>query len=305
MNRFTRRIKENLLPFIIFIVIVVLCSGAWYFYHPSSPYHKRYHFVVSFQKVGTLSPGNAVNVRGIKRGQITKVELTDDAVYVTAEVFATTHIPVNSEYRLINSGLMGEREMCVLTGDSPQLIADGDTLVGFYDEGMTGVGQKLSAILDGAIEIRDSLSTFMDSLSKGSSGKKIDNVSDKAHWLARNTKSNVGDWKNDVRNLLDQCDKSLNSAQAALGRVSATAGDKINDVDELLDRTQELLTKVQELKEQSTIVVNKLGQNDNSAGLLLQKETAFTRELDNVLTDVDSLLKEIIKSGLKINIDIF
>ena len=198
MNRFTRLLKENLLPFVVFVVIVVLCCGAWFFFHPASPYHDRYVFVVSFQKVGTLSPGNAVCIRGIKCGQITKVELTDDAVYVTAEVLATSKIPVNSEFRLINSGLMGEREMNVLSGDSPRLVSNGDTLFGVFDEGMTGVGKKLTAIMDGAGEIRDTLVALMDSISEGAAGKKIDRVSHKADRLVKQTKGNVREWKSEV-----------------------------------------------------------------------------------------------------------
>ena len=79
MNRFVRLIKENVVPFIVFMVIAVSCCGAWFFFHPSSPYHDRYSFVVSFQAVGTLSPGNLVAIQGIPCGEITKVELTDDA----------------------------------------------------------------------------------------------------------------------------------------------------------------------------------------------------------------------------------
>ncbi len=305
MNRFTRLIKENLLPFVVFVVIVVLCCGAWYFFHPSSPYHDRYAFVVSFQKVGTLSPGNAVSVRGIKCGQITKVELTDDAVYVTVEVLATAQIPVNSEFRLINSGLMGEREMNVLSGDSPQLVSNGDTLFGLFDEGMTGVGQKLSAIMESVNEIRDSARTFLDTLAEGSPGKRLDRVSNKADRLMKLTRNNASEWKGNVQSLLEKCYRSVESAKQALENASSKAGSKIDKVDNLLDRAQTLLSKVNELKSQSVLVMEKLAKVDNSAGLLLQREAPFNKELDKLLSDVDSLLNDIKKKGLDINIDIF
>ena len=305
MNRFTRLLKENLLPFVVFVVIVVLCCGAWFFFHPASPYHDRYVFVVSFQKVGTLSPGNAVCIRGIKCGQITKVELTDDAVYVTAEVLATSKIPVNSEFRLINSGLMGEREMNVLSGDSPRLVSNGDTLFGVFDEGMTGVGKKLTAIMDGAGEIRDTLVALMDSISEGAAGKKIDRVSHKADRLVKLTKGNVREWKSEVQSLLDKCDRSLESAQAALDGVSSRAGSKLAEVDNLMDRTRKLLSRVDVLKSQSEKIMAKLAKGDNSAGLLLQKDSPINRELDKLLQDVDSLLNDVKKNGLDINIDIF
>ena len=195
MNRFVRLIKENVVPFIVFMVIAVSCCGAWFFFHPSSPYHDRYSFVVSFQAVGTLSPGNLVAIQGIPCGEITKVELTDDAVYVTARVLATTVIPVNSDFRLINSGLMGEREMCILSGDSSRLVADGDTLVGFYDAGTSGIGKKISTIISDVSEIKDTLKAVVDSLSVGATGKSVDRVFRKGRVVTQSVKGNFISWK--------------------------------------------------------------------------------------------------------------
>lgn len=305
MNRFTRLIKENLLPFVVFVILAGACCCAWYFYHPASPYHARYRFVVSYDAVGTLSPGNRVEVRGISCGKIIKVELTEEAVYVTVEVLANTVIPKNSAFRLINSGLMGEREMCILTGDSPERVADGDTLFGHFDEGMSGVSRKISSVLDDLGEIRDTVRAFLDTLSDGSAAMRFNRVSTKADRLVKFTKSNMSEWKGEVDALLEKCDNSLLQAKSALEGVSSRAGAKLNDVDVLLDRAQKLLSKVVELKDQSTDIMNKLAQGDNSAGLLLDKNAQFNKELDKLLKDVDSLLKDVIKGGLVINIDIF
>lgn len=305
MNRFTRLVKENLVPFIIFLILLSSCCGAWFFLHPSSPYHERTRFVVSYDAVGTLSPGNRVEVRGISRGQILKVELTDDAVYVTAEVLATTKIPRNSEFRLINSGLMGEREMCVLTGDSPDLVQDGDTLVGKYDEGMSGVGKKLVVIMNDAKEIKDSIRAVVDSIEKGESGKQLQRVTKKVKQVVQLTKVNVRSWKTDVDALLDECDRSLGNAKQALDVIADRGATKIHEIDSLMDRTQQLLKKVIELKGQTEGIVKKLTEKDNTASLFLAPDSDFNRELDRLVLDVDSLLQDIKKNGLDINIDIF
>ena len=305
MNRFTRLVKENLVPFIIFLILLSSCCGAWFFLHPSSPYHERTRFVVSYDAVGTLSTGNRVEVRGISRGQILKVELTDDAVYVTAEVLATTKIPRNSEFRLINSGLMGEREMCVLTGDSPDLVRDGDTLVGKYDEGMSGVGKKLVVIMGDMKEIKDSVRAVVDSIEKGESGKQLQRVTKKVKQVVQLTKVNVRSWKTDVDALLDECNRSLGNAKQALDVIADRGATKIHEIDSLMDRTQQLLKKVIELKGQTEGIVKKLTEKDNTASLFLAPDSDFNRELDRLVLDVDSLLQDIKKNGLDINIDIF
>ena len=305
MNRFTRRIKENLFPFIVFVIIVTSCCAAWFFLHPSSPYHKRISFVVSFDSVGTLSPGNRVEVRGIPRGQITKVELTDDAVYVSVEVLAETRIPRNSEFRLITAGLMGEREMCILTGDSDQLVQEGDTLIGRFDEGMAGFGKKIGAIMEDLGELKDSVRTVMDSLSDGQAGAQLDRVSKKAKHVVRKTKVNVNSWKSQVDSLLNECDQSLSKAQAALETIAQTGAARVHDLGSLVDRTRKLLETVKASKEQLSSIMGKLTEGNNSAGLVIDQSSPFNKGMDKLLQDVDALLEDIKKSGLDINVDIF
>jgi len=224
---------------------------------------------------------------------------------VTAEVLATTKIPRNSEFRLINSGLMGEREMCVLTGDSPDLVRDGDTLVGKYDEGMSGVGKKLVVIMGDMKEIKDSVRAVVDSIEKGESGKQLQRVTKKVKQVVQLTKVNVRSWKTDVDALLDECDRSLGNAKQALDVIADRGATKIHEIDSLMDRTQQLLKKVIELKGQTEGIVKKLTEKDNTASLFLAPDSDFNRELDRLVLDVDSLLQDIKKNGLDINIDIF
>ena len=305
MNRFVRLIKENVIPFIVFVVIMVSCCGAWFFFHPSSPYHDRYTFVVAFEAVGTLSPGNLVAVQGIPCGHITKVELTDDAVFVTARVLATTVIPTNSEFRLINSGLMGEREMCILTGNGTQRVSEGDTLWGYYDAGMTGIGKKISTIISNVGEIRDTLKAFTDSLSVGESGKRFDRVFFKGQRMVKMAKTDVKSWKASVSGTLGVMDESLEEAKEALNKVSHKGGESLGKVDGFLKRINVLLGNVKRMKNESEVVVRKLLKEDNTAGLLVDGESVFNRELDRLVDDTDKLLTDIKNSGLKINIDIF
>ena len=305
MNKFSRLIKENLLPFVVFVILVASCSAAWFFFHPASPYHERFSFVVSFDAVGTLSPGNLVKVRGIKRGEITKVELTDEAVYVTVRVLAETKVPRNSEFRLITAGLMGEREICILTGDSQELVHEGDTLIGRFDQGMAGFGKKVGAILADLGELRDSARSVMDSLSNGQAGAQLDRVSKKANTVVRKTKVNVNAWKAEVDALLDKCDHSLESAQGALESIANTGESKIKELNALIARTRELLETVKKLKDQSNTVLAKLLEEDNTAGLVIDQASPLNKGLDKLLKDVDALLSDIKKNGLDINVDIF
>lgn len=305
MNKFVRLVKENLLPSIVFAILVVSCGGAWYFLHPSSPYHSRYSFVVSFQEVGTLSPGNPVEIRGINVGKISKVELTEEAVFVTASVYSTAKIPVNSEIRLINSGLMGEREMCILSGDSDKLVTDGDTLLGKYDEGTSGVFKNLSEAFNDLSEIKDTLNAFLDSITEGSSGKQIVRIIDKGEKIISVARGDVKSWLRGVKDLFGELDKSMTEVKATLDDVAGRAGAKVDEIKPLLDRVEKILEQVKATKGEAETLLTKVTDENGSVGAVLSKDGEFGKKVNRALTDMDALISDIRKSGLKLNVDIF
>lgn len=305
MNRFVRLVKENVIPSIIFSILVVSCAGAWYLLHPASPHHDRYSFVVAYDAIGTLSPGNPVEVRGIKVGEITKVELTEDAVYVTARVLSTTRIPDNSEYRLINSGLMGEREMCILTGDSPDMIHDGDTLKGHYDEGTSGVVKSLLAAVDDLEDVMDTLNSFIDTLTVGSTGQRIKRIITKGKKLVKVSKADVKSWLGEAETVIDDLTGALEKTKSTLNDAVAKGEAKVDDVKVLMDRADALLKQLDGMKGQSEKLLSQLSEQNNSAGLILAENGEFVKKIDKLARSADALIVDIKKHGLKLNVDIF
>lgn len=305
MNRFVRLIKENILPSIVFTIIVVSCGGAWYLLHPASPYHSRYTFVVSYDAIGTLSPGNPVEVRGIKVGEITKVELTEDAVYVTARVLSKTKIPDNSEYRLINSGLMGEREMCILTGDSPNLIHDGDTVKGHYDEGTSGVVKSLLAAVDDLEDVMDTLFAVVDSVTVGSTGQRINRIISKGKKLVKVANADIKSWLGDASSLMDDVGEILSKTKSTMNVAVEKGEVKVDEVKNLMDRADELLKQLGALKGQSEKLLSNISEQDNTAGLVLAENGQFVKSIDKLVRDTNALIADIKKQGVKLNVDIF
>lgn len=305
MNSFLFKVKSNFVAFIIFLILVASCCSAWYFWHPSSPYHKRYTFVVAFDAIGTLSPGNRVQVRGITKGEIVSVELTEDAVYVTARVLADTKIPVNSDFRLITAGLMGEREMCVLTGDSEKLIAEGDTLRGHFDEGTAGISANLVSIVKGFVEIKNEIRTFSDSLRIGSTGAQVMRVGSKANKLIRGTQNDLIRFKRDVLKLLDACDVSIEKIKVAINETGERGVELSKEADALLADADKVLAEVRTLKEACKDVFEKFDRDDNTLALVLDENGEFIRDLDKIRADLQILLQGVKKNGLKLNVDIF
>ncbi|MCF0224544.1 MAG: MCE family protein [Fibrobacter sp.] len=305
MNRFSRLLKRNVLPLIIFLILVAACGMAWYVYHPSSPYHKKYSFVVSFEAIGTLSPGNRVNIRGIPKGEITKIELTDDAVYVTARVLAEVKIPDNSEVRLINSGLMGEREMCVLTGDSKKLVQPGDTMMGIFDEGTTGLAKNLKLALKDLDEIRDSMGAFIDTVTVGDLGKRIQRVIRKGKNTVYTARDDIKLWIADIDTLLVTVDQFLDKNKTVLEGTVERGGGKVDVVKGLISRTDLLIQRLVELKQSSMELYELYCKKESDVRLFVKDNEKLNAELEKLIVDLDALIADIKKNGVKLNADFF
>ena len=305
MNSLLFKIKKNLLASFVFLVIVVSCGVAAYLFHPASPHFKRYTFVVRYETIGTLSPGNLVRVRGIAKGEIVDVKLTDEAVYVRARVLADTKIPVNSEFRLVTAGLMGEREMSIITGNSDRLVAEGDTVKGLYDEGTSGISKNLSAIFKDVDDLKLALSFFTDSLTEGEDGKRMGRVAKKAKKLVRITKSDVRQWKSLVDELLDGFQAAGDNAKNAFQQISDRGGESAAKVDELIDRVRALMDRANALADSCNAVVAKFDESEGSVNLFRDESSGINREFDALKKDFDSMLEGVKKNGLKLNVDIF
>lgn len=305
MNSLLIKIKQNILAIFVFLVIVVSCGLAAYFYHPASPYHKRYTFVVKYETIGTLSPGNFVRVRGIVKGEIVDVKLAEDAVYVTARVLADTKIPVNSEFRLVTAGLMGEREMSVITGNSSKLVAEGDTVSGLYDEGTSGISKNLAIVFKDLEEIKLISVAFIDTMTNGEIGQRVGHVTKKAGKFVRMTKADVLKWKSLVNGLLDDCHEIAGKLERSLQEISDRGGEAATKANELLDRVHGVMDHANALKEKSVALIQSIDERDGSVVILKNHSSEINEEVDRLKKNFDAMIDGVKKSGLKLNVDIF
>ena len=305
MNQFRKTIKSNLFPFIVFSILVVGSAAAFYFFHPASPYHDRYSFVVSYQSIGTLSPGNLVRVRGIAKGQILKVELTDDAVFVKVEVLADAKISRHSEFRLVNAGLMGEREMSILTADDSDWIVDGDTVIGNYDDGIAGVGKVLLDAIDDVNQMKDMVVALKDSLTIGTSGKRIERIVKKGGRIVGSAKQLVYDTRDQVLDVVSKAEGTLEKLKGVIDAETKRGTITVDAGSALLDRVDGLLTQVKDLKSDADGLAARIDAEDNTVGLALKKDGKLIKETEKLASDIDKLILDLKKRGLKLNVDIF
>jgi HPr kinase/phosphorylase len=81
MNNFFRNGNGNKRTAFFILIFIFFVFSLWFFIHPSSPYYSKTKYVLRFSEIGSLSPGNHVQVNGLVKGKIKKVDITDDYIF--------------------------------------------------------------------------------------------------------------------------------------------------------------------------------------------------------------------------------
>lgn len=293
MNRFVYLFKNNIVAVLVFVLLASISFFAWFFFHPASSYHERQTFVICFKKIGSLAPGSFVRVNGIDKGSVVKTELTDEGVYVTIRIFADYHIPKNSSFRLINTGLVGKQEVAILAGDAPSFLLNGDTVKGLTDQGFSDISRNLVLVFNDLDTIKGTIHTFVDSIKNGSIGQSLSSIQKKGRFLTQDTKKKVSSWISD-----------FNKAKtAALALVPEDPKVK-KDIDLLISDLDQLLKKLDQLQQELTLVSFNIPEN-GSVALFLAESNPLFEKIDSMGGSIDLLIEDVKKNGLALNIDIF
>jgi phospholipid/cholesterol/gamma-HCH transport system substrate-binding protein len=250
---------------------------------------KRYSFFVRFNEVGGLVENDPIQVNGVERGRVQDVGLRRDDVVVEMGVREGLEIPVNSRISLKSIGIMGERFVAIVLGDSSVAISPGDTVEGTYLMGLTEVMGSAGEIMEEIKATSRHIREIAESLSK--KGQLEQGMED---FAATNKNLRGMTERNRVRldramirferssvmidSLITGRYSDLDSSLAAIGRAGGKAEVTLDNLNELSI----------ELKE----ITKKLNAGQGSAGRLINDDTLITR-LESTAAQLDSLVADI------------
>jgi phospholipid/cholesterol/gamma-HCH transport system substrate-binding protein len=125
------KIKREVKLGVVIVGTILLFIWGLNYLKGTDLFTKQIRFIALYDQVGGLIESNPVIVSGVKIGQIQKIAFHPDGsgrVVVESIVDKVINIPENSVARLVSSGLLGNREIEIILGDSHKFIESGDTL---------------------------------------------------------------------------------------------------------------------------------------------------------------------------------
>jgi phospholipid/cholesterol/gamma-HCH transport system substrate-binding protein len=296
--------KYFIVGLVVVLSIGILIFGL-YFLNDTNPRDKFIDYYVRFQRVSTLTDGDPVKINGVKLGRVEGMELDGHMVRVHLKIKDIARLPKNSVVKVQNIGIMGERQIGIVMGDSKELLEPGAVLEGQFDAGIAEVMGYAGEMMDSARLLLEVVKTLVDSTVAGDDFKnsfrrivsktealedRLSGILDDADPLLRSSLKNLNTASVKVNALLDENKQPIAGLMQDAQGITSNATVLMSQADSLMGRM--------------LVLTDKLQSKDNTLGILLNDDALHT-ELTQTVQSADSLLQIIIKHGLDVNIDFF
>jgi phospholipid/cholesterol/gamma-HCH transport system substrate-binding protein len=214
--------------------------------------------LVTYENVGGLGVGDPVTVRGIKMGQVTRIDLRDDGVVVELQLNTGVRLATDAEIRIGSAGIMGERMVAIRPGIGSPAPED-HVFTGRYEAATTDlVGQveEFNVAIMGFLTRADSL--LMDLRRDDSLVRAVDGAADATESLnevlaenredLRMVASNTARLTARLDRFLEDHEQDLQAGAAGMASASASLDSLATSLHGVVDDTQHILTALREQK---------------------------------------------------------
>ncbi|WP_176719425.1 MlaD family protein [Rhodohalobacter halophilus] len=250
-----------------------------------------------FDRGDGINRGSLVNLKGVKVGSVSRVNLTpDNRVRVTMQLNEDLRIPVNSEAHLTSLGIVEGKSIVLHLGDSENIVQYGGEIEGVYIEGVTEVlgskGEELagdvSASLSQLNQFLQQLNKTLDDDTRQSVDQTLKNADSAMQTIAETLEKN----KQDI-------DQAISSASRTMMQLDTLATDNRPRVDSLLASLEENVNELHKVRtELETASVNlnqileKINSGEGTMGRLVNDPSLY-ENLDQLSKEMNELVKGI------------
>lgn len=289
---------------VVLLAIVILTFGM-FFLNEKDPRETFNTFHLRFSQVSTLVLDDPVKVNGVKLGKVESIELAGHRVVVTIRLRTDVKIPKDSEIRVQNIGIMGERQIGMILGDSEEYFAPGDTINGQFDAGIAEALGLAGEVCDSTKVLLEAVKTALNGTIANSDFQerfktlltKAETLEDRLMTLVNTTDpqlkkslDGLNEVTEKVNGLVDGVKQPIDNMFAGADKVLGNANNLISDLEGVTKHLDELIAKVQ--------------SPSNTVGTLLNDKQLHD-DLVKTVHSADSLFRVILHDGLDVNVDIF
>lgn len=278
--------------------IVILAVFIFYVGNLSLLFKKAgYAISVDFDSAEGLEKRAVVKMSGVKIGFIKDIRLERRRARLLLNIFAGVEIPKDSKATAAMLGLLGEKYLDIIPGNSTENITPGGTLTGETSVGFERIGGLLASVgtelkaAGGAVkemlgpETKENLNRALENLASVSADLK--------DLIGRNQKG-IQDTVGGASRAFQNMDKKVEEVAAALAEtvklVKDMAAENRGSLKLDLERIQDVIGKMEEALKLLTSSLEKIAKGEGTLGKLVQDPGLYMKASD-ALDDVRSAAK--------------
>lgn len=250
-----------------------------------------------FSQVHGLIPGNPVNIRGFKIGTVKNMDLLiSDSTLVTLSIEEDYQIPRGSIAILKSSGVLGGKFIEIQKSNSREMVEDGETIDGVYEQGImdsfAAEGEKLSNDISTSIKGMEELIVGLNETLNDSTRQDITSILGNL----RSTTSSLDQVISQRQNDLDQM---IIHAKETLGNVNELSSENKEKLTSLIanleSTSKEMETLSKGLNKTNSTLDEVLTKINNGTGTLgkLANDPSLYNNIDSLSVNLNQLIKNI------------
>lgn len=289
---------------VVLLAVVILVFGI-FFLNEKDPRETFNTFYLRFTQVSTLVLDDPVKVNGVKMGKVEDIGLAGHRVVVRVRLRTDVKIPKDSEIRVQNIGIMGERQIGVILGDEENYFVPNDTIDGQFD---AGIAEALGL----AGEVCDSTKVLLEAVKQALNGTIASpDFQDRFKTLLVKAET----LEDRLMGMVNTTDPQLKKSLAGLNEVTVKVNELVDGVkppidnmfagaDKVMSNANTLIADLEGVTKHLDNLIAKVQSKDNTVGTLLADKTLHD-DLVKTVHSADSLFRVILHDGLDVNVDFF
>lgn len=265
-----------------------------YFYLKGSNLFTRGRtFYAVYNNVAGLDIDDPVSIKGYRVGKVRDATLIGHGGQVLLELEISNEkldIPKDSRAVIINTGLLGGKEVDIKLGRTADLLQDGDTIVsGTEEDLLTSLSSSLEPFEKKALEAVASIDSVMKLIQNVLSEQNQQQITQGLQ-RANSTLRNLDSTSADLAIMVKQEQGKIKNIISNLNEMSENLSqfsDTLNDLE-----IKKTLKKANEALESANSIMTKIDSGEGSLGQLVNNDTLY-QNLESASEALDILLRDL------------
>ena len=239
-----------------------------------------------FVNAGNIEPGNHVTLFGVKSGRVESIIMTDSGVILNLLVDIDFQLPIDTKFYISDSDLMGNRQLDIIPGVSPEMMPVDHIFTGQNLAGLSSLIPRIDGII-GNLDQMISKLVMQDELFANLhdtviSSRKVMESLDKF----------FSDNYEEIEGIVTNLNQTTTELNALLSDEDMIIKNTFQNLSQGIEELDEMLHKLNNLLDHIEPLVTKLNDEEGTLHHLLTDKELYDKLLDST-AQIDSLLFDI------------